>query len=303
AGAASRYDKVLAVQNWLQHEFRYTLDLPASPREATLEYFLFRRRAGHCEYFSTAMAILLREAGIPARNVNGFLGGTWNEFGRFLTVTQNEAHSWVEVWFPAYGWVPFDGTPAATTDIAQQQTDWLGPLRPIFDGLEHRWNKWILEYNLETQVDLFRRATETFAQRDTRGELKLSPLMLRVLKWALIGGALLFVLLIVFRRARYEHVAAESRAYLELRRWYEKAGYNVRAHDAPMRFVDRLEHAKAPGHDAARRAVALYLRARFGGEDIGEAGKRELRASVREALRSGATERRYGKAQSRSAVP
>ena len=284
ADAPTRFDKVMAVQNWLLSEFRYTLDLPASPREATLEHFLFRRRAGHCEYFSTALAILLREAGVPTRNVNGFLGGAWNEFGRFMTVSQNEAHSWVEVYFPGYGWVPFDATPAATTDIArQQQQNWMGPFRSIADGLEHRWNKWILEYNLETQVGLFRRATEQFARRDSTGRMKMNPGFIRVLKYAVGGVVLLLILMMIFRRARSEDLAFESRLYLKLRRAYEKAGYDVRTQDAPMRFIERLRSAKAPGHASAERAVALYLRARFGGEDIGEEGKQALREAAEEA--------------------
>jgi protein-glutamine gamma-glutamyltransferase len=274
------------VQNWLLSEFRYTLDLPASPREATLEHFLFRRRAGHCEYFSTALAILLREAGVPTRNVNGFLGGAWNEFGRFMTVSQNEAHSWVEVYFPGYGWVPFDATPAATTDVARQQQDnWLSPFRSVADGLEHRWNKWILEYNLETQVGLFRRATEQFARRDSTGRMKMNPGFIRVLKYAVGGVVFLLILAMIFRRSRSEDLAVESRLYLKLRRAYEKAGYDVRPQDAPMRFIARLRETNAPGVDAAERAVVLYLRSRFGGEDIGGEGKQDLRDAVEEALR------------------
>src|SRR5690606_14829821 len=113
-GRATDYDRAVAVRDWLRSEFRYTVQLPASAGEAALDHFLFERRAGHCEYFSTAMAVLLRAAGVPARNVNGFLGGEWNEFGGYLSVTQNQAHSWVEVWFPAYGWVLFDPTPAGS---------------------------------------------------------------------------------------------------------------------------------------------------------------------------------------------
>lgn len=286
ANAPTRFDKVVAVQEWLRNEFRYTLDLPQTAREATLEHFLFRRRAGHCEYFSTAMAVLLREVGIPARNVNGFLGGSWNEFGSYVTVTQNEAHSWVEVWFPGYGWVPFDGTPAATTDVAAQREDWLGPLRGVLDGFEHRWNKWILEYNLEKQVGLFQRATEQFARRDNTGELKLNPGISRGLKIAMGAAFVLFLMVALFRRARFEDLRAESRAYVKLRRAYERAGYDVRGNDAPMRFVHRLRAADAPGHEAARRAVDLYLRSRFGGEDIGADGARNLREASAEALRA-----------------
>ena len=92
AGIDNRYDKAMAVQRWLQ-TFTYTRDLPATAREATLEHFLFDRQAGHCEYFSSAMTIMLRTLGIQARNVNGFLGGNWSQFGDYLVVTQNSAHS------------------------------------------------------------------------------------------------------------------------------------------------------------------------------------------------------------------
>lgn len=286
APATTRYDSVMAVQQWLR-TFNYTLDLPASAREATLDHFLFRRRAGHCEYFSTAMAVLLRSAGIPARNVNGFLGGTWNEFGGFLTVSQNEAHSWVEVWFPLYGWVPFDATPAATTDVAQQFGSWLGPLRGVFDGLEHRWNKWVLEYNLETQVSLFQRAAQPFTQRNESGQLSWDPALKR-------GLQALILLIVVFtglqmlwsaRRASTD-VAAEARSYLRLRRAYEKAGFPVRPHDPPIAFMRRLRAADAPGLEFVEKVVAIYLRARFSGSAISEAEKRELNANTELALRA-----------------
>lgn len=122
AGLGTRYDRVVAVRDWLRSEFSYTLELPRTRGETSLDHFLFERRRGHCEYFSTAMTILLRTQGIPARNVNGFLGGEWSEFGDYLAVTQNEAHSWVEVWFPDFGWVAFDPTPAGPREAAAQDS-------------------------------------------------------------------------------------------------------------------------------------------------------------------------------------
>ena len=89
AGRGARIDQVRAVERWLQTELAYTLDLPRTRADATVEGFLFRRRQGHCEYFSTAMVVLLRARGIPARNVTGFLGGEWNANGGYLAVTGN----------------------------------------------------------------------------------------------------------------------------------------------------------------------------------------------------------------------
>jgi transglutaminase-like putative cysteine protease len=284
--ATTRYDSVQAVQQWLRTQFRYTLELPSSAREATLENFLFRRRAGHCEYFSTALAVLLRSVGIPTRNVNGFLGGTWNEFGQFLTVSQNEAHSWVEVWFPRYGWVTFDATPAASTDVAQQFQSWMGPLRTIFDGMEHRWNKWILEYNLETQVTLFQRATAPFVQRAESGQMKSSP---QVWQWLKTGFLLLLVALairiLLAARGLSTQTRGEARSYLRLRRAYERAGYPIRRHDAPLAFLQRLRVAHAPGLVNAERVVDVYLRARFGGGETSAADQRDVSMNLQAALR------------------
>jgi protein-glutamine gamma-glutamyltransferase len=103
AGHEHRVDRVRAVERYLRGELAYSLDLPRTAAEATVEGFLFSRRAGHCEYFSTAMVALLRSVGIPARNVTGFAGGEWNEFGGYLVVTGDQAHSWVEVWFGEMG--------------------------------------------------------------------------------------------------------------------------------------------------------------------------------------------------------
>ena len=153
--------------HWL-HTFHYTRLLPSSADETSLEYFLFERKAGHCEYFSTAMVVLLRNIGIHARNVNGFLGGEWNRVGNYLVVTQNEAHSWVEVWFPEYGWVAFDPTPSG---IAQGEvpSSWYWPGRVFLDGLQHRWNHWVINYSVDEQAGIFaslRRLSQPAGRQD-----------------------------------------------------------------------------------------------------------------------------------------
>ena len=284
----TRYDSVLVVQQWLRRNFTYTLDLPATAHEATLHHFLFVRRRGHCEYFSTALAVLLRSVGIPTRNVNGFLGGSWNEFGQFLNVSQNEAHSWVEVWFPRYGWVTFDATPSATTDLAEQLRGWSFPYRSFFQGFEHRWNKWILDYNLETQVALFQRAAAPFTQRPevTRPDGGPGPVRkwLEVAFLAVIAAAALRIAFSMKRGG--PSLRAEARAYMRVRRAYERAGFMVRAHDAPLAFAARLRSMRAPGVEHVERVVELYLKARFSAQVMSAAERGALEASVQAALRA-----------------
>jgi len=295
AGLTARIDQVRAVEGWLKHNFTYTLDLPASGREATLEAFLFTRRRGHCEYFSTAMAMLLRAKGIPTRNVNGFLGGEWNAGAGYLAVTGDRAHSWVEVWFPEWGWVPFDPTPAGTAALLDRAArgSWLWPARIWMDGLEYRWNRWVLDYDLDRQLGVFHRVSAFFSQggertgadpQDRREPVRFAtPWLLAVL-----AGGLALVLTRGLRGRR--RLSPSSRTYLSLRRAYERAGWTTDAGDGPLAFAERLARDRAPGAEDAARAVDLYLRARFGGGgDHDELARRA--ASARAQLRKKASRR------------
>jgi len=276
-----RLDKARAIERYLRTQFRYTLDLPATAAETGLEYFLFQRRAGHCEYFSTAMVILLRSVGIPARNVNGFLGGQWNEFGNFLTVTQNQAHSWVEVYFPDWGWIRFDPTPAASGGVATAQQRFFGPFRFLIDGLEHRWSKWVLEYDLDTQTGVFRRTAAAISPDRAPRESAVPPGTRSWWLWA--AGA--FVLIIVIRtlllRRSTMEAGFETRTYLKLRRAYRRAGFDPRPWLPPLAFIEQMELAHAPGAAHARQVVLLYLESRFGNAPV---AKQSIRAEAERAL-------------------
>lgn len=309
AGLPTQYDRVVAVQRWLQTEFSYTLDLPATRAQATLEHFLFERRAGHCEYFSTALAVLLRAAGIPARNVNGFLGGDWNEFGRYLAVTQNDAHSWVEVWFPEVGWVPFDATPAGGTAGLARSAGLLAPLRYFFNGMQHRWSKWVIDYNLDRQLELFTRLGDLFSagEQSARSE--------RVGRGATPWGRILFALgsaaaLLLLLRVlghRRRRLRPESRLYLALRRAYERNGWDDEALQpsthagwsplpakprtlAALEWLAALRRAGAPAREATERITRRYLDVRYGGARLEAGEARSLTgevAAIRKRLRPG----------------
>ncbi len=287
-GLDNNYDRAVAIEEFFHNEFEYTLDLPRSAREATLEYFLFDRMAGHCEYFSTAMVVLLRTMGIHAREVNGFLGGQWNEFGQYLAVTQNEAHSWVEVWFPGYGWVPFDPTPAGA-GTSEALTSWLWPGRFLLDGLQHRWNKWILDYDQDSQSSLIQRASEMFGRDELTNQnadasTSRDPA-------AMFWGALMILALALSLRwaARGPSGGPETRLYLRLRESCRRAGLVLSEGIAPLGLVDELARLGHPAHRPAQSLVATYLRSRFGGQPLDESDQEEMKAAlaaVRRALRS-----------------
>ncbi len=111
ASSSNSYDKALALENYLRTHFAYTLQLSRTVPHDPLANFLFERREGHCEYFASSMAVMLRTLGIPSRVVNGFRTGEFNDLTSQYVVRASNAHSWVEAYFPNYGWIAFDPTP------------------------------------------------------------------------------------------------------------------------------------------------------------------------------------------------
>ncbi|HEY4027772.1 MAG TPA: transglutaminase domain-containing protein [Candidatus Dormibacteraeota bacterium] len=115
AGRDKPYDQATAIEAYLRSNFQYTLT-PTEPPAGVdpLEYFLFTSREGYCEYFASSMGDLLRSLGIPTRLVNGYGAGSYDEkLGRYV-VKESDAHTWVEAYFPGYGWIPFEPTPDGT---------------------------------------------------------------------------------------------------------------------------------------------------------------------------------------------
>ena len=116
AGATNPYDQATAIQTYLRDtsNYKYTLAPPTAPiGRDKLEYFLFTSKQGYCEFFATAMGDMLRSLGIPTRLVNGFGPGSFDSNTQSYIVRGEDAHTWVESYFPGYGWIPFEPTPDA----------------------------------------------------------------------------------------------------------------------------------------------------------------------------------------------
>lgn len=286
ADASGRYGQVQELLRWFHTEFGYTTELPRSARETSVEYFLFQRREGHCEYFATALTVMLRTLDIPSRVVNGFLGGVWNEVGGYLAVTGNQAHAWVEVWFPGYGWVPFDPTPAGYAG-APAGAGRMVAGRFFLDGLQHRWSKWILDYSGNRQSDLVERATGIFRSSDEDSEGTGRTGTPPVGTWILVAIALAgLVFLLSRRRPGWSRLPPGSAAYVRLRRGYQKAGVEGAERMPPLALLEAARKQGVAGLPWAERAVHLYLERRFAGTPPHPASERELRMAVRQALKA-----------------
>ena len=290
AGAATPQAKIAAAVNWLRATHEYTLRLPR-PAEGVdpVESFLFTQPAGHCEYFATSAALLLRAAGVPARYVNGYLGGEWNDIGHYVAVRDNRAHSWVEAFVPGAGWVRVDATPPLPV-VAH-----VGELRQLLDALDFRWSRWVVGYDLGRQLDLARRLARHLGLHAPEAPGRHVP------GWLMV---VLAVVVVAVAATRVSSARAPARIFARpspsrgapVQRLYDRAlarlasaGLPRARAETPREYAARVA---ATGRDAGAtlaELTELYAGARFGGRDVDHEALRRLARRVT-ALGKGAPE-------------
>ncbi len=151
-------EKARAIETHLRSNYGYTLQL--LPREVPdpIANFLFDRKKGHCEYFASAMALMLRTVGIPSRVVTGFQSGIYNPLTHLQVVRASDAHSWVEAWISGRGWTTFDPTPP---DPNASGSNVMARLSMFFDAAQEFWQDWVVSYDLDRQIALASHMDET----------------------------------------------------------------------------------------------------------------------------------------------
>ncbi|MDF0675852.1 MAG: DUF3488 and transglutaminase-like domain-containing protein [Nitrospira sp.] len=149
------YDKANAIQSFLTRNFRYSLDAPLRDQDQPLEEFLFIRKTGYCEHYATAMVMMLRTIGIPARLVTGFLATEWNEYGNYYLVRQQDAHAWVEMHLPNSGWITMDPTPPSIENVAGGSPAWHA-LGRMMDTIRLQWSRLFVQYSATDQLAVVR---------------------------------------------------------------------------------------------------------------------------------------------------
>ena len=291
ANATNPYDKSLAIEKYLQTNFSYTLNLSGNPGRDPLAHFLFETKAGHCEYFATAMAVMLRTLGIPSREVNGFLPGEYNDLGGDYIVRASDAHSWVEAYFPGTGWLTFDPTPPSNEPAAGL----LSRMEMYLDLFQLSWNEWVINYDFSHQVNLARNVGQISTDWKERWQRKIDHAqnagMERLADWQRSHDLLRFavpILLVAslafFRMnwmrslVRWVRLAwlanlpesernspqMASRLYAELLRLLRKRGFarldTQTAGEFALSFDAHKEFAPA-----VQEFTNLYVQSRFGG--------------------------------------
>jgi len=254
------------LERGLLQRYRYTLELPG-PVADPLADFLFQRRAGHCEDFATALAVLLRTLGIPSRVVTGFYGG--ERIANVYAVRAGDAHAWVEADVPA-GTLRLDATPPQNRSAAR--TTLLSWFLGAYERLEVRWLSGVVDYSFADQVTFLRGMGGGASQR--RG---LQAHLPRAAPLAGLGALVLGAGLLWFLWRRREDEA--GRLGGALHRLLAAAGLL-----APGQWLEELPRAPQAVPTPVRRAVARYLEARFGTRPLQRGERRALLDAARTAL-------------------
>ena len=121
-GLTNPYEKATAIESYLRTNYPYTLDVPPPPEGRDVaDYFLFELKQGYCDYYATAMVVLARANGLPARFVSGYSPGSYDAPNAQYIIREKNAHSWAEIYFPEFGWVEFEPT-ASQPEIVRTET-------------------------------------------------------------------------------------------------------------------------------------------------------------------------------------
>jgi protein-glutamine gamma-glutamyltransferase len=277
--------KRLAVlfEHRLRTDYRYDLESPSGATSDPLEDFLLHSKRGHCEYFSTAMAVMLRTQGVLTRNVAGFGSGAFNRFGNFYAVRQSDAHSWVEVWIDQDGWTRFDPTPASLNLGANTGIAWLHTLREVLEATSQKWNRHVEGYDLRQQLDL----ASTLRQATRHLPSSLAVHLDRATGYW-IGLTLVAVVLGWLLRQRRRHrplwktTKREPRpdeiveVYRKLEGAMREVGVPRHPGTPPLAHAQGLAALAHPLADDVLEVTQSYLKVRFGGQPLSG----ELRTSL-----------------------
>jgi transglutaminase-like putative cysteine protease len=288
------------VMRWLNGgTFRYTLSQPNVGDKPPLEAFLFDAKAGHCEYFSSAMAIMLRTLGIPTRNVTGFVGGRFNPYGRYYALRQGDAHSWVEVYIRDKGWMTFDPTPPARSAVGPRVGLW-SDVNAMIDAMRMRWMTTVIGYDLRTQVGMLRQIGRWIAAHqpstsgldDDDGQSSKDTLK----TWLARAGRTLAVLVAILlaaaaywlfqrKRARRGPVlkaeqAIVVRLYRDLERALRKHGQAREPSVTPLEHARLLAERGAPYSEDVALVTRRYMEARYGDRALSNAEVQALKDAV-----------------------
>ncbi|MBF0486601.1 MAG: DUF3488 domain-containing transglutaminase family protein [Nitrospirae bacterium] len=235
--------------------FSYSLDnLPAS--QSPLSEFLFKTKSGNCEYFASAMAVMLRASGIAANVVGGYKGGQYNNLGGYYMVMQKNAHVWVEANIDGERWQRYDPTPAAAFSLSiESKGAFLATLQTSFDALNYYWGVFVINYNFDRQLSMLKKFRMNINVPVVKSSLLKTRTGLKRLKThtSAIAAALAIILLIIALRLIYFNNTPQEKRLLEsfLKR-LSNLGFDKKQSDGLEEFIATITD------DGLRRGAGMF---------------------------------------------
>ncbi|MDB6138691.1 MAG: transglutaminase [Verrucomicrobiaceae bacterium] len=276
-GRTQNFQFATAALNYFRTQgFRYTLTPDKYPGPDALDTFLFNRKVGFCEHFAASFATLMRQCGVPARVVIGYLGGEYSERWGHYIVHQEDAHAWCELWYEGQGWIRVDPTAELApgrigTDLrtyleggldsafARNRNTWWGrsltETQLFWDNVNYQWYSRVVQFDEDDQTGLIR-------------SWKLFHYDWRLLA---LGAVLMFALpmlgLWFWLKRRPRHADPAVRLWRVFCQKLAKAGVPRAGHEAPTTFTARAALALPQAAEQIQAIGKLYVQMRYAGND------------------------------------
>ncbi len=296
--ASDQHYTQLVLDYFRARGFEYTLTPPLLDLDS-VDDLIFNTRLGFCGHFASAYVTLMRAAGVPARVVTGYLGGSWNPIGGYYTVRQSQAHAWAEVWIDGEGWVRIDPTAVVAPERLQDSAEflggggaamnslfgdaaWLRNLRDSWDAASNWWQERIVNFNRGAQLDLLRLLG--------LGDIDYVGMAVLLSIGATLWGLLLWAL--NARRSRKLRPDPVGRIWTRFIALLGTRGLVITAHEGPRAIAARAEQHLPAAAAEISHFSREYERLRFGREAPTDAAIRALGARLRRIARATAGSRR-----------
>ena len=260
----TNFDKALAIRDYLRSNITYNDQIPAPPDGIDpVHYTLFESQEGYCNYYASAMALMLRSQGVPARVASGFAQGEYNEENSFYRVRASNAHTWPEVYFPDYGWIQFEPT-AAIPLIDRPATAGGG------DSFASLLNEDLEAQQLGAELELPEGDTPNLEEllNEDSAQQRSTAFFNNFPVWQALGALLILLVAAAVMFAAYEiNKRAEQNvdsSYNRLGFWARLMGIFFQPADTPYERADMLTTAVPKGHTPIRNLTQQYVHKQFG---------------------------------------
>ena len=281
------------VEQYLVENYAYALSGLDFGSGDPVEEFLFKTKEGHCEYFASAMVMLLRTLGIPARFVNGFAVGEWNDVGGYYVIRQQDAHSWVEAYIDGRGWTTFDPTPPAGRNVYERGR--FSKLQMWYDSLERTWVMGVLNYGYSRDPAALSALERLFRSRqllDALGPSQIGSTLRELFSSG--AGAVTLSVLTMFLAVFAIGIAARSkrpgqrrgtvtpsiRFYRSMLKILRRKGFRRASSWTPTEFANRVVAAGGGEFLPAEYVTDRFCAVRYGDRQLTEKEAKGLRTAL-----------------------